>query len=45
MNVVVLLHSVGGAVLVSLSPSGVDQDDQGSKFSFGTLYALGGSVL
>ena len=33
--------SVGGAVLIGLSPG----DEEGSKFSPGALFALGGSVL
>ena len=37
-------HSVGGAILVSLSPSG-ENDDQESGFNAGALFALGGAVL
>ncbi|XP_064389077.1 solute carrier family 35 member F5-like isoform X2 [Halichondria panicea] len=39
---IVTLISVGGAALVSLSPSG---NEGGIKFSTGALYALGGAVL
>ena len=41
-----LPHSVCGAVMVSLSPSGLDHsDDSKKKFNFGALYALGGAGL
>ena len=38
-------NSVGGAVMVSLSPSGIPQEDSDKKFNYGALYALGGAGL
>ena len=38
-------YSAGGAVMVSLSPSGIPQEDADKKFNYGALYALGGAGL
>ena len=37
-------YSAGGAVMVSLSPSGIPQEAD-KKFNYGALYALGGAGL